>query len=275
MTQPRDPFGPPDPTSGPPQGPPPWGQPPPPPQPPYGHQPPQGPPPGYGPPPPGAPPAYGAPAGYGDQPAYPPPPPGYGGYGYGAPPHDPQSRPGLVTASLVLGILGFFVITGLLAVVFGVIGRRQAKQRGQRGTTMAAWGIALGLLLGGGAVAAGVVGALQDDFTDLERGDCIKTLSTGSDLRDLEIVDCSDLHEAEVFATFTSSEDGDYPGVSDLLDEGQDLCSTQVDAVDESKVEAGQRPLVVYPDRDAWEDQGVRKLVCLVAGDPTTGSVLD
>lgn len=237
-----------------------------------------GPHPGHGPPPYGQQPAYGQPAygqpAYGQQPGY-PPPPGYGAPTSGPPPpHDPQGRPGFVTASLVLGILGFFIITGLLAVIFGIIGRQQAKQRGQRGTTMAAWGITLGVLLGGGATAAAIYGALQEDFTDLDKGDCVQSLSEGADVGDLEIVDCSELHEAEVFATFVSYQDGDYPGRPGLFQEGQNKCETELDEVDQSKVTPDQQPLVIYPGRDAWEQQDVRRLVCLVVGNPTTGSVL-
>jgi hypothetical protein len=85
------------------------------------------------------------------QPAY--PQPGYGapatyaagGYGYpGAP-----STNGLAVASLVLGIVGLFVIPFLgsvAAVITGHIGRRQIRERGEAGDGMAVGGLVTGYL---------------------------------------------------------------------------------------------------------------------------------
>ena len=109
-----------------------------------------------GPPAYGAPPQFGAPQ-YG-APGYGPPP--YGGPGYGQPPFGTpgygqppygygQPRGGtngLAIASLVTGILGFFFVTPILAIIFGVIGRKQAWQRGQSGSGLATAGIILGTL---------------------------------------------------------------------------------------------------------------------------------
>ena len=66
---------------------------------------------------------------------------------YYSPP--PQSTNGLAIASLVLGIVGFLVyfgfgVTPILALVFGYVGRKQIRQRGQNGSGLAIAGIVLG-----------------------------------------------------------------------------------------------------------------------------------
>ncbi|PKQ28718.1 MAG: hypothetical protein CVT63_01325 [Candidatus Anoxymicrobium japonicum] len=84
------------------------------------------------PPPPGMPPGAGA-----------PPPPGYTPYR-----RAPQTD-GMAVASLVLGIAGFFccpLISGILAVIFGYMARRNIKESGGAlgGDSMATAGIILG-----------------------------------------------------------------------------------------------------------------------------------
>jgi hypothetical protein len=55
---------------------------------------------------------------------------------------------GFATASLVLGIVGMvlctFVVPSVLAVIFGVIGVRTARQLGGAGKGKAIWGLVLG-----------------------------------------------------------------------------------------------------------------------------------
>jgi len=107
-------------------------------------------------------PPYEAPQyGYG-QPQYSQPQYGQPQYGY------PQAmRNGLGTAALVLGILGavagatlflFFVafVLGVLAVVFGLIGRGRAKRGEASNKTAATWGFSLGAV----ALVLSVVGLL-------------------------------------------------------------------------------------------------------------------
>ena len=53
---------------------------------------------------------------------------------------------GMAIASFVLGLLWLGGVGSLLAVVFGVIGRRQTRETGQSGKGLAAWGLGLGIL---------------------------------------------------------------------------------------------------------------------------------
>jgi amino acid transporter len=143
--------------------------------------PPTGPPPGsspYGTPPPG----YGPPPaqGYGA-------PPGYAPGGYGAP-----ARNGMGTAALVLGILsllgtltviGGFVL-GLLALIFGIIGRKRA----QRGEATNGGAALAGAIMGGIALAITIlliaVGAtfFAHHKSDIQRyRDCLANAQTAQD----------------------------------------------------------------------------------------------
>jgi hypothetical protein len=64
----------------------------------------------------------------------------------------PASTNGLAVASLVLGLIGVlscgytFFVAPLLAVIFGVLGRRQIRETGQRGEGMAMAGLVLGII---------------------------------------------------------------------------------------------------------------------------------
>jgi hypothetical protein len=134
-------------------------------QPPYG-QPPYGQPP-YGQPPYGQPP-YGA--------------PGYGGY--------PASmRNGLGTAALVLGIIGVVTgatmflfsiafVLGVLAVVFGLIGRGRGKRGEATNGTKATWGFALGVV----SLVLSVVGLIVVLHVARHHLDCISRAQTQSEL---------------------------------------------------------------------------------------------
>lgn len=79
----------------------------------------------------------------------------YPGYGYGAwPPPPPTSTNGLAIASLVLGILWLWSIGSILALIFGLVSRRQiARSAGrQTGGGLAIAGIVLG--------SVGIVGTI-------------------------------------------------------------------------------------------------------------------
>jgi hypothetical protein len=111
--------------------------------------------PGFGDPPPAAPghgtnrfgtAPFGAPP-FGAPPVGAPP---FGAPGAGQfPPAQPAGRTNpLAVAALVLGIVGFLVVTPLLAIIFGVVAVRQISSSGgaQRGKGMAVTGIVLGAL---------------------------------------------------------------------------------------------------------------------------------
>lgn len=123
-------------------------------------------------------PVYGYPQqpGYGGGgPVYAPPPPAYGGGpGYGWAPMAPQPSNGMGTASLVVGIVSavifclwpLAIILGILAVIFGVIGRGKVRRGEATNGGQALAGIicgAVGIVI---AVAFGVVVIAFGDDSD-------------------------------------------------------------------------------------------------------------
>lgn len=70
-----------------------------------------------------------------------------------SPPYPPRpsmsvGTNGMSIASLVLGLLWIYGLGSILAVVFGIVGLRQIKERGQSGGGMAIAGIILGGVFG-------------------------------------------------------------------------------------------------------------------------------
>jgi hypothetical protein len=59
-----------------------------------------------------------------------------------APPR-PSGTSGLAIASLILGILGLFLVTAVLAIIFGVIALRETRRSGQGGRGLAIAGISI------------------------------------------------------------------------------------------------------------------------------------
>jgi hypothetical protein len=53
---------------------------------------------------------------------------------------------GLAIASMVLGIVWVYWVGSILALIFGLVARKQIKQRGQSGDGMAIAGIVLGIV---------------------------------------------------------------------------------------------------------------------------------
>ena len=77
----------------------------------------------------------------------PPPPPSYASSGTDFAPA--QGSNGKATASMVCGIVGivvFGIILGPIAIILGVLARREIESTGQRGRGMATAGIVLGII---------------------------------------------------------------------------------------------------------------------------------
>ncbi|GHA92504.1 hypothetical protein GCM10010512_25160 [Streptomyces thermoviolaceus subsp. thermoviolaceus] len=156
-------------------------------------------PPGVVPPPPVAPTGPGAPAGYG-YPAQPPGYPAYPGPGYpGTPSYGWSAAPvikqnGMGVAALVLGIISVCLfcaygvvslVLGVLAVVFGVKGRRKAERgeadnhtQAQAGLILGSIGIVLGLAMITFLIVVGVVAANAGSHDDPLYGDTLRAAPT-------------------------------------------------------------------------------------------------
>lgn len=96
-----------------------------------------------------------------------------------APPR-PSGTSGLAIASLILGILGLFLVTAVLAIIFGVIALRETRRSGQGGRGLAIAGISIAAVWLA-ILALGVVGSLVEDSEDVGGTDPTPAPMTAAD----------------------------------------------------------------------------------------------
>ncbi|MEU9263891.1 DUF4190 domain-containing protein [Streptomyces sp. NPDC048251] len=285
--QPQDPYQPPQPQSPYPQDP--FAPPPQDPyaQGPYGPQGPQGP---MGPGPMGA-----GPMGPGPGPMGPYPHPSYPQAPYGAVPYpvwgqgySPYGRPspvnGVAIAALVLGLLCFLPGVGLL---LGIIALVQIRKRGERGKAMAIVGTVLssvGLAVWVLALSTGGASDFWDGFKEgasgnssfaLAKGDCfdVPGETFDEDVYDVDEVDCSGEHDAEVFASVPLTGDS-FPGDDHVTDVADDKCYTLQDAYAMDPWALTDEVDIYYltPTADSWS-WGDREITCVFANVDEKGTL--
>lgn len=184
-----------------------------------------------------------------DRPAFAQPTAPFPSSGFGsAPSFTPQPAPrthGLAIAALVCGLTGLvlfwvFAVLPILALIFGVVSARAVKRSNgtRRGLGMARAGWILGLIgvaSFGVLVWAAVTDRIgSDDGTiavdEAAVGDCISHLpDEGVIVSELQVVECSAQHEAEVFRVDQLNADRtrDFPGDAQVTAEVQGLCLEQ------------------------------------------------
>jgi len=255
----------------------------PPPRPPGGLAP-SGPPAGGPPPPPTGPPLSGPPPAMGGSPpplgsAPPPgsplPPPGYatgspaGVSGAAAAPHNS----GKATASLVLGIvgllLGFTVVIPVLAIIFGVRGRREIdrSQGTITGRSKATAGLVLGivgLVIGGVLITVGVLNRDKTSLDDVKVGMCID-LPSGTHIDHTTKKDCDQPHDAEVVDTpvINQPKGAPWPDLEGFQPIADQACRASANAYVEASQASRLELRFIAPDRKSW-DSGNRRLICYV-----------
>ncbi|WP_314221319.1 DUF4190 domain-containing protein [Streptomyces zaehneri] len=288
--QPQDPYQPPQPQSPYPQDP--FAPPPQDPyaQGPYGPQGAQGP---MGPGPMGPGPMGPGPMGPGPMGSYPQAP--YPQAPYGAVPYpawgqgySPYGRPspvnGVAIAALVLGLLCFLPGVGLL---LGIIALVQIRKRGERGKAMAIVGTVLssvGLAVWVLALSTGGASDFWDGFKEgasgnssfaLAKGDCfdVPGETFDEDVYDVDEVDCSGEHDAEVFATVPLTGDS-FPGDDHVTDVADDKCYTLQDAYAMDPWVLTDEVDVYYltPTADSWS-WGDREITCVFANVDEKGTL--
>ncbi|MFI1923186.1 DUF4190 domain-containing protein [Streptomyces sp. NPDC020377] len=275
--QPQDPYQPPQPQSPYPQDP--FA---PPPQDPYAQGPygPQGP---MGPGPMGP-----GPMGPYPHPSYPQAPYGAVPYPVWGQGYSPYSRPspvnGVAIAALVLGLLCFLPGVGLL---LGIIALVQIRKRGERGKAMAVVGTVLssvGLAVWVLALSTGGASDFWDGFKEgasgnssfaLAKGDCfdVPGETFDEDVYDVDEVDCSGEHDAEVFATVPLTGDS-FPGDDHVTDVADDKCYTLQDAYAMDPWALTDEVDIYYltPTADSWS-WGDREITCVFANVDEKGTL--
>lgn len=241
---------------------------------------------------------YAAPGPYGTP--YPGAQPQQPAYGY--PPAGPAMYPGqqgwyaqerttngMSIAALVVGILPCIPFLGL---IFGLVGLKQVKRRGERGKGMAVAGITLSSLWTVGLAtiialaAAGVIGDGNTQVVDLKAGQCFNTVDAklsdfGSDKdtrsTTVDVVDCADAHDAEAFAVYEiqSGSDDPYPGVDGVTHDAQTNCVKYARTYLDGKVPPEVDKLYFYlPPAANWAKHE-RSVICFFGAPDgkVTGSV--
>jgi len=206
------------------------------------------------------------------------PPPGYNPYGqYGQPPAPYPTKPstnGFAIASLILGILGIF----LLSVIFGIIALNQTKGGRQGGRGMAIAGLIISgawVLVFAAIVVLAVVfadGTVQ--ATNIKTGDCIaETPADGANVTRLPKVSCDEPHEGEVYAMIRVSGDT-FPGQAAMRREYQQRCLSALDAyAPDAANDPDISSFLLYPSQETW-DQHDRDVACIaITHDKRTGSI--
>lgn len=196
----------------------------------------------------------------------------------------------MATASLVCGIAGlllfFLFVLPVLAVVFGAIAISRAREAPGPGSGVgrAKAGLVLGiigLLLFGGIVVIGAIAGWYDDddvaAIDLEVGQCVTLDVDATEVARLPVVECSEVHQGEVYAVADIEGGDEYPGESTVIARAEELCAGDrfTEFVGVAYLESIYEIYTIYPIDDTWED-GDREVVCLVvdaAGDDLTGSL--
>jgi hypothetical protein len=194
----------------------------------------------------------------------------------------PAQTSQLAIAAFVLGLLGFALVTAILAVVLGAVAVSRIRWSPKAGKALAIWGICLGagwlVLL---AVAIGIGAPVGFSFysgtvsvppgqevpiTSLVTGDCFD-FPTSNPAKGATFVDetpCNQPHNSQVFATFQASgSSSTYPGIASLTVLAAHGCRARAGAVDGSKVTDSMSGRFIYPLADAWQAGG-RTIKCVI-----------
>jgi Domain of unknown function (DUF4190)/Septum formation len=220
-----------------------------------------------------------------------PPPDGARGAGSGFPtgpeapirqqPEAPRKTSGFAIASLVFGIIGGI----LLSVIFGIVALRRIRTRNLKGRGLAIAGLVLsGLwtLLVAVLVIVGLATDAERDPSgrvreagnesvfDVRVGDCVNDLEETTMEVSVEVVPCSQAHDAEVISSFELP-GSDYPGEDSIFRVADRRCSRELDAVAGAQ---GGEPFYFYPTEQSW-GTGDRQVNCIALfSQPRRGSAV-
>jgi Domain of unknown function (DUF4190)/Septum formation len=185
-------------------------------------------------------------------------------------------RSGKAIAALVLGIVGvvlcFTAVPSILALVFGLLARRDVRRSAGRllGRNLAMAGIVLGIvgiLMAVGFYVTAALGGFDDlgdsTLADVQVGECVRVPDPGFFALDTQ--SCGEPHEGEVFAVGDLPDAGSdpYPGEGVVqrdvggrcLDEFEPYVGTDYDSSDFDFV-------YVYPSKANWRSDDGR-YVCI------------
>jgi hypothetical protein len=188
-----------------------------------------------------------------------------------------ERRPtsGLAIATLILGLLGFLVITIPITLIVGVIALGRTAATRQRGKALALAGITLSLLWAGGIGLAfsawrdsgeptrdarGQIAKPEQARPDaLKVGDCVGEITDG-EIADVPATPCNQPNAGRVFA-IVSLPKGPWPGEAAMDSRAGDACTKKYDARQQESKES--EISFLRPTDVRWR-LGDRKVICLV-----------
>ena len=195
-------------------------------------------------------------------------------------PEAPRKTSGFAIASLVFGIIGGI----FLSVIFGIVALRRIRTRNLKGRGLAVAGLVLSglwtLLIAVVVIVALATDAERDpsgrvreagteSVFDLRVGDCVNDLEETTEVS-VEVVPCSQPHDAEVISSFELP-GGEYPGEDSIFRVADRRCSRELAAVAGAQ---GGQPFYFYPTEQSW-GTGDRQVNCVVLfTQPRQGSAL-
>ena len=189
--------------------------------------------------------------------------------------------------AFVLGLLSFvfLIVASVPAIIVGVKAKKAVDNSGgtKTGRGLATAGEVLGIVTAALSVIVipliivGVVAATKHTpYNDLQAGDCYTRVSSGSIFSgEVNKVDCSKPHDAEVTGSFQATDPGSYPGDAGFRTQAQPQCLSLGRQYLGTTSGAGLDAIWLYPKQAAWDD-GTRTVVCGIQnadGSQHTGSV--
>jgi hypothetical protein len=184
-------------------------------------------------------------------------------------PEAPRKTSGFAIASLVFGIIGWI----LFSVIFGIVALRRIRTRNLKGRGLAIAGLVLSglwaLVIAVGVIVAVATDAERDpagrvseggteSVFDLRVGDCVNDVEETTMELSVEVVPCSQPHDAELISSFEFPA-GDYPGEDRIFRLADRRCSRELDAVADGQ---GLEPFYYYPTERSWSS-GDRQVNCI------------
>jgi hypothetical protein len=115
------------------------------------------------------------------------------------------------------------------------------------------------------------MGACGDDnnVLSLEEGQCFQEPDNEFSVANVEIVDCDEPHDNEIFHIETlEGDDDEFPGSSEIQDIAQESCTGEIeDFLGGSPTAVGAGFSSLNPTEQSWSEGGDREIVCVVFDD--------
>ncbi len=115
-----------------------------------------------------------------------------------------------------------------------------------------------------------VVGQGQVGVSVLRKGDCVVDADDLiGELSSVEVVPCTEAHEAQVFAVFDvgAAAGEDWPGQQSMDRMAQQGCSERLDAVDPDALTGDLGLVFLSPSEASWNKADDREVICFISAE--------